>query len=376
MKIVVFGSLAHSLINFRGILLKDIQDQGHEVIACASRDGLLQDYKEVEKTLDAQNIRFYAVDMNNRGMNPWEDLKTLWQLFRLFRKIKPDMILSYTIKPVIYGSLAGYFSRVPHRFSMVTGIGHLLIGDSFKHKLVRLLILPLYRRALRRNNVIFFQNSDDLQLFQNLNLVLPGQSQIINGSGIDLEYFPFTPPLKHPVIFLMISRLLAEKGVREYIDAAKIIKRKYPDTSFRLIGPLLVGSREISLEQVQQWEKDQYIEYLGETPDVRPFISQVNVYVLPSYREGTPRTVLEAMAMGRPIITTDVPGCRETVIDGENGFLVPVKDAQALALAMEKLIQNPELIAVMGQKSRTLAEQKYDVHQVNQVILKSMGLVS
>jgi glycosyltransferase involved in cell wall biosynthesis len=243
------------------------------------------------------------------------------------------------------------------------------------------LVIWLYRIALKGNERVFFQNPDDIDAFVSLQIVRPEMVTKTNGSGVNLEHYSVQAEtvkddnLENRVTFLLIARLLVEKGVREYVAAARAIKRKYAEARFMLVGwSFEENPSAISSTQVEAWREEGLVEIFGETNDVRPYIASSSVYVLPSYREGTPRTVLEAMAMGKPIITTDVPGCRETVVDGFNGFLVKVKDKDMLAEAMEKFIVEPELIKTMGAASRRFAEEKYDVHKVNQVINEAMGL--
>jgi glycosyltransferase involved in cell wall biosynthesis len=199
---------------------------------------------------------------------------------------------------------------------------------------------------------------------------------MVNGSGVNLDYYSFKPPLTGVLVFLMIARLLKEKGISEYIEAAGIVKRKYPEARFKLIGWDL-GDNHSSFTKKEQenWKTEGFVEIRGPLEDVRPFLEETSVYVLPSYREGTPRTVLEAMATGRAVITTDAPGCRETVVEGTNGFLVPVRDGKSLAVAMERFIKEPDLVERMGRESRRIAEEKYDVHKVNAVINRAMDLI-
>ena len=229
--------------------------------------------------------------------------------------------------------------------------------------------------ALKGNTKVFFQNPDDMELFAELNLIRgTEQAVLINGSGVDIEHYREVRPVTEKIVFLLIARLIRDKGLYEYVEAARIIKQHYPEVVFRLVGPFDSNPTAISEATVNQWQGEGVIEYAGETKDVRPYIAGSSVYVLPSYREGTPRTVLEAMSMGRPIITTDAPGCRETVIHGKNGYLVPVKNLDALVEALERFIANPELIPIMGKESRKIAEEKYDVRKVNATILNTMGL--
>jgi len=308
-------------------------------------------------------------------MNPFQDLALLVSLQKLMREIGTDYVLAYTIKPVIYGSLAAWISGVNHRFALITGLGYAFTGEATGlRKVLRTLIQQLYRFSLSRNRLVFFQNPDDEALFRQLSLLKSAiPSCVVNGSGVDVaEYtvavLPETPS------FLLIARLLGDKGVREYAQAAALVKERYPEVSFRLVGWVDDNPDAIDQAELDAWIAAGIIEFLGKLPDVRPAITDSSVYVLPSYREGTPRTVLEAMAMGRPVITTDAPGCRETVVDGDNGFLVPVKDVQALADAMIKMIDSPGLVAKMGERSRQIAETKYDVHRVNAAMLEGMGI--
>ncbi len=371
MRIGVVGGVARSLINFRGPLLRAMIERGHEVIACAPD---ISD--EVSASLSKMGVKkCYSIPLWRTGMNPFHDFKTYNSLRSIFEKERPDCVLSYTIKPVIYGSLAAQAVNVPGVFSMITGLGYAFTSTTIKQRFLRAVVQPLYRQALKGNTVVFFQNPDDQALFVDRRLVRDvSRTVVINGSGVDLEYYSRAEPVTERIVFLLIARLLRDKGIYEYVEAAKQIKAKYPEIIFQLVGPLDSNPSAISPTTVEAWHKEGIIEYLGEAKDVRPHIGAASVYVLPSYREGTPRTVLEAMAMGRPIITTDAPGCRETVRDGINGFLVPVKDVRRLVEAMERFIENPSLIPKMGEESWKVATEKYDVRKVNAAILDVMGL--
>tara|TARA_R100001079_G_scaffold81260_1_gene44827 strand:- start:58 stop:963 length:906 start_codon:yes stop_codon:yes gene_type:complete len=299
----------------------------------------------------------------------------LLSLAILMLRLRPQFVLSYTIKPVVYGSIAAWLAGVTHRFVLVTGLGYAFTGTaSGKRALLRRLIQQLYRFALKRTHRVFFQNPDDEALFRELKL-LPETvpSSVVSGSGVDVTEYSVAPLPDKPC-FLLIARLLGDKGVREYAQAAQLVKTVYPEVVFRLVGWIDDNPDAITQRELDQWVDSGLLEFLGRLDDVRPAISGCSVYVLPSYREGTPRTVLEAMAMGRPVITTDAPGCRETVIDRDNGFLVPVKDVQALADAMIKMIDSRGLVSKMGERSRQIAETKYDVHKVNALMLEGMGI--
>jgi len=368
-KIIVIGSFAESLINFRGPLLKKMAENGHEVMACAP--DALPDIQEKLKTLD---VAYRNIPIDRTGLNPVRDIYTIYRLISLFRKVRPDMVLGYTIKPVIYGSLAGRMAGVPNIFSMITGLGYAFSDGGLKEQLVGAVVRFLYKLSIDANRRVFFQNPDDRSIFIKQNL-LRGfeQAALINGSGVDVDFFQ-PAPFPGKVSFLLIARLVKDKGILEYVKAARIIKAKHPQARFRLVGWIDEGPQGISSADFGYWVKEGIIEYLGRLDDVRPAIADASVYVLPSYHEGTPRTVLEAMSMGRPVITADAPGCRETVIDGKNGFLVPVRNAEALAERMEYFIKNPEMIVSMGEESRRIAIEKYDVHKVNKVIMDVMGL--
>ena len=375
MKFLILASLAGSLTGFRKPLIQALVSQGLEVHAVAPE--LLTD-KKVVAELSAIGVTCHDAPLSRTGMNPLSDLKALFALRRLMKTIQPDYFLGYTIKPVIYGNLAAWLAGVPHRFALLTGLGYTFIGgQGVARKLVSKLAHTLYKAALAKTQKVFFQNPDDEALFCQLGL-LPRStpSLVVNGSGVDVSQFAVVPFVEQSVPhFLLIARLLGDKGIREYVQAAKLVKQQYPEAQFDLVGGLDTNPTSISQAELDQWIAAGTINFLGRLSDVRPAIAECSVYVLPSYREGTPRTVLEAMAMGRAVITTDAPGCRETVLDGDNGFLVPVKDADALAQAMLRFIEQPELIAQMGQRSRSIAEEKYDVHKVNAQMLEGMGLI-
>ncbi len=371
MRVVVVAGLAESLVNFRGPLLNAMVDAGHEVVACAPGSP-----EDVVAALAEMGVAYQEIFLERTGTNPVSDMMTVHSLRKLFGQLHPDCALFYTIKPVIYGSLAAGYASVPKVFSMISGVGYAFGDSSLRQRLIRLPVQALYRRALRRNEAVFFQNPDDRELFIKGGLVDDSERTIlVNGSGVDLAYYREAPPVADRIVFLLIARLIRDKGIYEYVEAARQVKRCYPNIIFRLVGPFDSNPSAISQTTVEQWHEEGVIEYLGKTKDVRPYIANCSVYVLPSYREGTPRSVLEAMAMARPIITTDAPGCRETVIDGKNGYLIPVKDVDGLAEALERFIVAPELIPSMGEESRKIAVEKYDVRKVNDTILRTMGLV-
>jgi len=369
-RVLVLGGFAESLVNFRGDLLREMVKHGHEVIACAPHASV-----DVQSELFRLGVTYRHVDMDRTGINPIHDLDLIRRMISLFRELKPDVFLAYTIKPVIYGSIAARLAGVSKVFSIITGLGYTFMDQSLKGTVLRAISIFLYRIGLKHHDKVFFQNPDDMELFGDLGLVNSSKQAVsVHGSGVDIERFR---PASFPeaISFLLIARLLQDKGIHEYAEAAKIVKHHAPHVRFFLAGWIDSNPRAIDKEQLQAWQDSGAIEYLGKLSDVREAIAGCSVYVLPSYREGTPRTVLEAMAMGRPVITTDVPGCRETVVDGKNGLLVPAKDSKALADAMLSFVYEPGMIAYMGEASRRIASEKYDVRKVNAQILAAMSLV-
>lgn len=373
-KFLMLAGYAPSLTGFRGSLISAIQKKGLQMHAAAPG---LNEKTSVGKELASRGVILHDISMQRTGKNPFSDLLTFWYFFCLIRSIKPDWVMAYTIKPVIYGMIAAWFNRVPHRFALITGLGY-AFQNSEKRAGLQTIVKNLYKYSLACASGVFFQNPDDRCLFVNSGILNENnKSYVVNGSGVDLSNFPLTKLPNHELegcSFLLIARLLGDKGVREYVEAARIVKEKYSNTKIKIVGYLDENPDSISQSELDEWCKEGSIEYLGKLDDVRSAIESSAVYVLPSYREGTPRTVLEAMAMGRAIITTDAPGCRETVIDGENGFLVPVRDSVSLAFSMQRFIENPLLIELMGKKSREIAEKKYDVNKVNDFMLCNMGI--
>jgi len=358
------GGLARSLVNFRGHLLKRLCALGHDVIACAGDND-----PAVRTQLQAWGVRFRAVPLSRTGRNPIQELAVVRNLTHVLAEERPDVYLGYTVKPVIYGGWAAASAGVPRRVALVTGLGSAFLPSDWKGRALRCVVVELYRSALSRYQRVVFQNPDDCNEFVSRRLVSTEQLARVNGSGIDLREFPVAALPDDRPRFLLIARLLREKGIAEYAEAARRVKQAYPEAVCQLLGPPYDSPCAIPVSQIREWERTCGLEYIGETDDVRPAIAASNVYVLPSYREGVPRSTQEAMGMGRPIITTDVPGCRETVIAERNGLLVPSQDSGQLADAMMRLASDPLLRATMGRESRRLAEERFDVHQVNQELV-------
>lgn len=374
MKLLLTASFPDSLINFRGPLIAALLERGIEVHVAAPD---LPPHSPVRRALEAMAVQVHDIPLQRTGLNPVADLRLLWTLTSLVRRIKPDKVLAYTIKPVVYGLLAARLAGVPGRFALITGLGYAFTGEPGAKSgrgILRGLVQRLYRMALAGASRVFFQNPDDEALFRRRGLLPTAvPSTVVNGSGINVAAFA-PAPLPSAPRFLLIARLLGDKGVREYAEAARCLKREHPGVNCSLVGWIDANPDAIREDELDRWVREGGLDYLGRLDDVRPAIADCSVYVLPSYREGTPRTVLEAMAMGRAIITTDAPGCRETVVDGRNGLLVPLKSSQALLAAMRRFVEEPGLAGRMGVESRRLAEEKYDVNKVNAAMLSAMGL--
>ena len=367
--VVVLGSYGPSLILFRGPLIEELVRRGYRVVAMAPDIGT-----DLARQLRSIGAEPREVVLSRGSLNPLAFAATLRALTRALAEIRPGAVIAYTIKPVTLGAIAARRTGVPTFVALVTGLGFAFTGGrETKRRVSRFAASWLYRLAFRLTSLAVFQNPDDRDYFRS-HAILPPRTRtaVVNGSGIDLERFVPAPLGSEPV-FLMIGRLIGDKGVREYGAAAVRLKARHPEARFRLVGWL-----DESPDAISQAELDAMIaggvEFLGKLDDVRPAVADANVFVLPSYREGTPRSVLEAMAMGRPIVTTDAPGCRQTVEQGHNGFLVPPREVDALEAAMERFIAEPRLIAEMGAAARRVAEEKFDVRSVNAAMLEAAGL--
>lgn len=366
-KILVLGNHIDSLIIFRLDMLIAMSKQ-HEVIACAPESNL-----EVIEKLKSLRIAYVPVKLTRTGLNPFADLQTLYNLYKTFKKIKPDSVFLYNSKPVIYGSIAAKLANIKQIYSMITGVGSYFVHNDFKSKVVRGIMSTLYKLALSLNTKVFFQNRDDIADFATAHIFNNKNKTVLTpGSGVNLEHFTQLPLPHEKICFILTARFIIAKGVVEYLTAAKQIKQQYPEVEFLLVGWHETKDESIQPALIQSYIDQGIIQYLGKLEDVRPALAHSSVFVLPSYREGIPKTVLEAMACGRAIISTNVPGCRETVVPGVNGFLVPARDIASLRAAMEEFIIKPELITQMGQRSRELVVEKYDVNQVNKIILDAM----
>ena len=367
---MLLASTPKSLVNFRGPLIRDLLAAGHKVSVGAPDIG-----PEFLDRLQEMGAMVHETPLQRTGTGILADIWYGVRLRRLMARERPDIVLTYTIKPNIWGAFAAARLGIPS-VAMVTGLGYAFTdggSGGCKQRLVRGIAQRLYRAATNRNRKVIFQNPDDPKDFLALGC-LADQTKIaiVDGSGVDLKHYTRTPLPDAPV-FLMIARLLRNKGVAEYGEAALRVLAEYPQARFLLVGPFDEGPDTVTQAELDRWVNGG-LEYLGPSCDVRTVLEQARIFVLPSYREGTPRSVLEAMATGRAIITSDAPGCRETVQDGENGFLIPTQDEDALAKAMERAINEPELIVGMAEASWCLARDRYEVGAVNQAVMRHLGL--
>ena len=368
MKVVVLSSFTTSLFWFRIDMMRSFLDAGCEVLAVG--DGPEAEWAERFRQL---GIRYRQIPVQRNGTNPLHDIKTLRALYTLLKEEKPDKIFSYQAKTVIYGGIAAAMLGIREVYPMIAGVGSVFLGNGIRRKLIRAVLVAEYKLGLKNAPRVFFQNRDDLGVFTSHGIIPEQKAVMLNGSGVNVENFvPTTLP--EQVSFLCISRLIRDKGVGEYLDAAREIHKRHPQVRCVLVGPFDTNPSAIRQSDLQPYLEDGSVCYVGEQKDVYPFLRDCTAYVLPSYHEGTPKTVLEAMASGRPTITTDAPGCRETVADGVNGYLVPVKDVAAIVDAMERIIADPAKTAEMAKAARQIAEEKYDVRKVNGKIRETMGI--
>ena len=368
-KVLLVSRCAWTLYNFRSGIMRALKKNGNIVIgAGATGDGF-------EEKIEALGIPFIGLPVDKKGINPRADLRLLCNLYRWYHRERPDIVHHFTIKPVIYGSMAAHLARVPRIINTITGLGYVFTGE--EKPWLKRLVESMYRLSIRRADFTFFQNKDDLDFFLKRRLVQDTRSGLLPGSGVDCEFF--APPSKvkpsneEAPTFLMVARLLRDKGVYEYVEAAHLVKHQFPTVHFQLLGgPDERNPNVIPQKDLDRWQSEGVVDWLGEVADVRPAMAKADVVVLPSYyREGIPRALLEGAAMGKPLITTNAVGCREVVDEGINGLLVPIKDVQALAKAMTKMIKNPSMRNEMGRAGRLKIEKEFDERIVIGKVIKA-----
>lgn len=366
MKILILGTVPNDLLNFRADLIRDILKKNYEVVASSSK----LDSKSFIN-VDNLGISYEPIFLRRHGLNIIGDIRTILSLLGVFKKQKPQKILAHGIKLVIWGGISARIKKIPF-FALITGLGFAFQGETFKRKLLTKLVSFLYKIALKNSEAVIFQNKDNRDLFIEKGIVPKFKTHIVNGSGVNIKKYSYSKQPDSNVSFLLISRLLGEKGIREYASAAKIVKKEFPEVKFEILGSEDASLDAIPLEEVRSWSN--YVNYNGVTDDVRPFIKKCHVYVLPSYHEGLPRSTLEAMSMGRPILTTNASGCKETVEEGKNGFMVPIGSINELVKKMKWFVDNKEKIEGMGLNSRIIVENKFDVRKVNEDMLRILKI--
>lgn len=371
-RLAMIAHQAQSLVNFRGPLIRECVARGVAVLALAP------DYDDVTRAaVAALGATPVESSLSRATINPWQDLQDFLRLRKQLRQLAVEISFSYTIKPVIYGTLAAAMSGVPSRFALIEGAGHLYTDDgriSLKRVLLRTIVSTLYALALSQAEWVFVLNRDDKALFSRF---WPGSSRKIvqlDGIGLDLMHYFTAPVDSNSITFICVARLLREKGIYDYLEAARRVRTVCPSVSFILVGSTDRNPTSVRPEEIEEWRASGLMEIVGHVADVRPWLQRASVFVLPSYREGLPRSTQEAMAMGRAVITTDVPGCRDTVVEGVNGFIVPVRDPASLADAMLRFVQAPQLVARMGANSREIAQRRFDVHRINAQIFEKMDI--
>jgi glycosyltransferase involved in cell wall biosynthesis len=370
-RIAVVGS--YTIVTFRGWLIEDMVAQGHTVFACAP---------ELSATDLARLARagavYQRIGLARTGIDPFQDIAHVTRLAALFRKLEIEVVLAHTTKAMIVGCLAARLAGVPRIFAIVEGLGYAFTeGPERKRRLVRAILAPAMKAALAVCDGVFVLNSDDRAYLIGLGILSPKQKVVqIAGTGLDLDHYAYVPPTPGPPRFLLIARLIRDKGIVEYVEAARIVKAKHPEARFRLLGSIDEHPGAITRAQIAAWEAEGVVEYLGVTDDVRPYLADCTCYVLPSYREGMPRTIMEAMAVGRPVIATDVPGCRDAIEHGVTGWLVPPRDVGALAEACMEPIVEPRMIEEFSAGARQAAARRFSTAGVNRDIIRSLSPVA
>ncbi len=367
-RLIIVSNSSSSVINFRGQLIKQLINENFKVLVIVPKNEFTTDFENKILKLGAS---VSTIPLDRAGLNPMRDFISFLALKSEFKKFKPDIILSYTSKPIIYSGFAIKNNTNIKFFPNLTGLGYGFTEElKLKRIIINFILKKLYKLSLKFSSAIIFQNPDDESLFNDLNIIKNKKTFVVNGSGVDLNFYsPKSLPSKP--IFLMLSRLVADKGVIEYCEAAKEIRSKFPDVEFQLAGSFDKNPSGLKYNQIKPFIESKDINYLGYLNDVRNALIKCKFYVLPSYREGTPRSVLEAMSIGRPIITTDTVGCKETVVNGVNGLLVPIKDKKSLVIAIKRMLEYDEKkINHMASESIRLVKEKYDVIKVNQNIIQ------
>ena len=366
---MIFGFLSHLDYNlwlFRLPIMQQLIRQGHSVYAICP-------FGEISDQFAKEGVIHIPYQIERSSLNPLKEIGAIHNIYDAIKPLKLDILHTFTAKPNIYGTIAGRLAKVPRIINLVEGLGSFYLENDLKSRIIRNLIEMLYRQTFKLSNTVMFVNQDDPAYLIKRNVINPSKVFIIKGVGIDTKEWNPIPKEDKWIRVTMIARALKHKGTLEFIEAASILTPKYPDVSFQFVGSPDEGNASSMSEAFMRAQTS--IHYLGHQNNIRHILSQSNIFVLPSFREGLPRTTMEAMSMGLPIITTDVVGCRETVEDGVNGFMIPPKNALALAEAIEKLLQDEKLRREMGGKSRIKALQEFDIATIVDKHLEVYGLL-
>jgi len=364
-KVILVDASAARLFQFRGDFIKHLMGMGHEVYCAAPHDAVF-DQKIAEICTEYQGLI-----LHRSKISLWQNFMSFLDLFKFFKRVAPDTVLLYTPKPTIMGSVAAKLLGVKGIYSMIAGLGFIFTftGESLKKLVLIRVLLFAYKMAFKLNKLVFFINPDDREEFLSRGSLKMEKTLMLNGEGVDLDYYYFKDTYPEKLRFLYVGRLLGDKGVREFIQASSELKDQYPDVEFALAGDLdEAHPTTLSQEEVDRAKAEGKVHFLGEVPDIREELWNTSVFVLPSYREGLPRSTMEAMALGRAVISGNCPGCRETVTEGENGYLVEIRNSQDLKLKMELFIKDPTLPKKFGHKSYEYAKERYDIHKINSQI--------
>ena len=357
-----------SLTNFRGALIRTLVAKGFRVV-CVS----IEPDAEVGESVRMLGAEYRQVAGSRVGIGLLSGLKMILAYRRLFRELRPDYLFLYMSKPIAFGGAAAILEGLPHVNVLVNGLENAYYRKGAKDALVRLVMSFFYKRIARKAENVFFQNHDDCSYFITHGMLTSENYHVVGGSGVDMEYFARQELPAEPVV-LLSARLLWSKGIREFFEAVQKVKASHPEMRVLLIGGLDSNDEAITEEELNRFIQQNNVEYCGFAKDVCPYLKRCSIFVLPSYHEGMPRSILEAMAVGRPILTTDVPGCREAVQDGENGFLVPARDGGELAEKLEILVSDGALRQRMGEASWRICRQRFEVSKVNSDMLESRGI--
>ncbi|WP_323127582.1 glycosyltransferase family 4 protein [Acinetobacter rathckeae] len=374
-KFCIISNDLYTVRNLRADLLLALAEQGDEIHILAPN---LAECPNEQSYFQTLGFHVHGYFLKKTGTNPVHDSKAIFSLYQQLKKIQPNKVLSYTIKPAMYGTLAAYMAGIGERYVLLSGLGFAFQDTHTGYfKYIKKIFDTIFSFAMSKATRVIFQNPDDLQLIEQLGHLKGTATGVVNGSGVNMHHFQRCPLVQNQdqnnrPVFVMVARLLRDKGIYEYIDAIRQVKENHPQAEFHLVGWIDQNPEAISQSLLDDWIGEGLVNYWGKLDDVRPVLAQSNVMVLPSYREGTPRSVLEAMAMGRVVITTNAPGCKETIVDGVNGYQVSVGSANELAQAMLKLIAKPQDMTRMGQASFDIVKTRYDVHLVNQQMITLM----